>query len=417
MDSFDKWFSRFMWGTDIVFLVASMPHIAAWFAHFDNPTDFLSGIYAWTVGFALAVAIDGVSFMLLLAITRMIKQGKTKSWWVVGGLLLFMAFIAAISWDINYQYDVQFASDAFAKADSIKILGTTMGQLNPIMGGAFQVLILAYALIGKAMQSEVKTVKAMSDEEFETQKRAIQQRKTLKDLGKNDDDQGLFAKGKERLLGKGKDEELEYIGRLNTTVDYLRDATELLDLSQSQKAIEILMALLKVNQKQAEVFLVQARSKIAREKEEWEAQKQQANRPQNEPSFEEETPQKPARNPQRKPDVSQQESGENLALDPETIALISQYPDAAQLLDTSASTILIADVASMFNCTPTLIKNRANDGDLSYVKGKKSVYKISVIKWAKSEMMGKGKRKVINLDSARNSQEKSEGIRQEKVSG
>ena len=68
--NFDTWFSRFMWGTDIVFLAASTPHIAAWYAHFDNPTDVWSTAYAWTVGFGLAIAIDGVSLMLLYALTR-----------------------------------------------------------------------------------------------------------------------------------------------------------------------------------------------------------------------------------------------------------------------------------------------------------------------------------------------------------
>lgn len=94
--TFDTWFSRFMWGTDIVFLAASTPHIAAWYAHFDNPTDIWSSVYAWAVGFGLAIAIDGVSLMLLFALTRMMKRGE-KSWGTKAGILLFMAFIAGLS--------------------------------------------------------------------------------------------------------------------------------------------------------------------------------------------------------------------------------------------------------------------------------------------------------------------------------
>lgn len=166
MDTFDKWFSRLMWATDIILLLASMPHIAAWFAHFDNPTDMLSSIYAWGVGFGLALAIDGVSLMLLLAITRMIRQGKAKSRGTMFGLLAFMAFIALLSWGINWQYNIQFASGAFAKADAVQIYGPlTVGGINPIIGGAFPILMLAYALVAKAMQVEVKPIAALSDEE------------------------------------------------------------------------------------------------------------------------------------------------------------------------------------------------------------------------------------------------------------
>src|SRR5216683_3019116 len=138
--NFDTWFSRFMWSTDIVFLAASTPHIAAWYAHFDAPTDFWSGIYAWGVGFGLAVAIDGVSLMLLYALTRMIRRGE-KAWGTKAGILLFMAFISGLSWLINWQYDKEFASNAFAKADAISVNflfhTVSIGSLNPVIGGAF----------------------------------------------------------------------------------------------------------------------------------------------------------------------------------------------------------------------------------------------------------------------------------------
>src|SRR5258708_2715668 len=140
-----------MFSTEIIFLLASMPHIAAWFAHNDNPTDVWSGFYAWSIGYALAFAIDGVSFMLLLAIQRMIKSGHNKSRGVIAGLLFFMSIIALLSVFLNWQYDIQFASNSFAKADAQYIFGLSVGTLNPIIGGAFQVLIFAFALIAKTV--------------------------------------------------------------------------------------------------------------------------------------------------------------------------------------------------------------------------------------------------------------------------
>lgn len=210
MDTFDKWFSRFLYATEVILLLASMPHIAAWFAHFDNPTDMWSGIYAWSIGFGLAFAIDGVAFMLLLAIMRMIRSGKTKSTGTMIGLIAFTLFIALLSWGINWQYNLEFSSNAFAKADAVNVFGwTTVGRLNPIIGGAFQVLILAYALIGKAMQTEVKSAVALSDEaQAQRLKKARQDQEYKAALkgdgltGKVDDAIGFLSHVGKRLKGK-----------------------------------------------------------------------------------------------------------------------------------------------------------------------------------------------------------------------
>src|SRR5215469_8794110 len=234
--TFDTWFSRFMWGTDIVFLAASTPHIAAWYAHFDNPTDWVSSVYAWGVGFGLAIAIDGVSLMLLLALTRMIKRGE-KGIGTKTGIILFMAFIAGLSWLINWQYDTQFASDAFAKADgtSINLIfrSVSVGALNPVLGGAFSVLIMAYALIAKVVKGDDKPV--LTDEEYEQEKRRIARENELRQLRKGNN-QGLLAIGKEALLGQGQgtNEVLE------KALTYLRDARELLPVEHEERALEAL---------------------------------------------------------------------------------------------------------------------------------------------------------------------------------
>lgn len=175
-ETFDRWFNRFMFATEIIFLLASMPHIAAWFAHFDSMGSGVEAVYAWSIGFALAFAIDGVSFMVLLAITRMVREGKTRSFFVMLGLLLFLFFIAVLSGFINWQYDVEYASTTFGKADSIALFGTSVGALNPAIGGSFQILILVYTLISKAV-----TVKEETKEELQEKLTQLRETKTLKE--------------------------------------------------------------------------------------------------------------------------------------------------------------------------------------------------------------------------------------------
>lgn len=370
MDTFDKWFSRFMWSTDIILLVASMPHIAAWFAHFDAPTDFWSGIYAWGVGFGLALAIDGVSFMLLLALTRMIKQGKRKNGGVMFGLLAFMALIAALSWFINIQYNIEFASNAFAKADSVSLYGwTTVGGINPIIGGAFPVLMLAYALVAKAMQTEVKTVAAYSDEDFQQKLKRIQQEKELKAASKG---AGFWEKAKEAKQGFSdliaKENDVELIDELEEETDEETSQESEPDLPEKKE---------------------RNTGPLTQESEEENEEKEEGNVGGND-------------------EGKSQETSKNLAIHPDTLAVIARYPKVAQMLSTKGTTVSVEEVAIAFEITPTLVRNRVKTGKIRKTKNPEKVYKESVISWAKLELLPKGKGKVINLETARKSQEKAD---------
>lgn len=371
MDTFDKWFSRFMWSTDIILLVASMPHIAAWFAHFDNPSssNFLSEMYAWGVGFGLAFAIDGVSFMLLLAMTRMIKSGKTKSWGVMTGLIFFMALIAALSWGINWQYNVVFASSTFAKADAITVYGTlTVGGINPIIGGAFPVLMLAYALVAKAMQTEVKTVAAYSEEAFQQKLKRIQQEKELKAAQKG---KGIVAR-----IGDGLAEAKQVYSNLTQDENAAELEEETNDESEEESELEL-------------------------------PEKKERNTGPLAQESDEENDEKAEGNFQDSPEENEQETNEDLAIDPDLIPLVSRYPNALELLTTSASTVLLSDVATAFDCSMKLLRNRVDSGKIRRTKNADKVYLSSVIEWAKGERLLKGKPKVINLETARKSQEKA----------
>lgn len=381
MDTFDKWFSRFMWSTDIILLVASMPHIAAWFAHFDNPStsNFLSELYAWGVGFGLAFAIDGVSFMLLLAMTRMIKSGKTKSWGVMTGLIFFMALIAALSWGINWQYNVVFASSTFAKADAITVYGTlTVGGINPIIGGAFPILMLAYALVAKAMQTEVKSIAAYSDEDFQQKLKRIQQEKELKDAQKG---KGIVAR-----IGDGLAEAKQVYSNLtqDENADELEEETD--DESEEESEPEL------PEKKERNT------GPLTQESEEGSNEKEEGNVGGND-------------------EETNQETSGNLAIDPDTIQVVARYPKVAEMLSTKGTTVSVDDVANAFDVTPTLVRNRVKNGKIRKTKNPEIVFKNAVISWAKSELLPRRKGKVIRLATARNSQKKTDEKQQVNANG
>lgn len=381
MDTFDKWFSRFLYATEIILLLASMPHIAAWFAHFDNPSDTWSGIYAWSIGFGLAFAIDGVSFMLLLAIMRMVKSGKTKSGWTMFGLFSFMLFIALLSWGINWQYDIQNASNAFAKADAIQIASTglTLKSLNPIIGGAFQILILAYTLIGKAMQTEVKVVKALSEEEFQQKLKRIEQEKAIKEAQKGP---GFFEKAREVKAGFSE------LIRSENDDELMEENSE----ETGEENHPILLRKPGGNQEESD-----------RENQEENATIPPRKMERITGPLSEETGRNPQRIPEEIQGESRQESGENLAIDPELIPLISRFPNAVQLLSMSRSTVTVSEVATAFDIGETLVRNRVKNGKIRKTKSPEKVYRNSVISWAKNELLSRRNRMENSKEFAENS--------------
>src|SRR5256885_3494925 len=165
------WLTHLLWISEGIFLAASTPHIATYFAHFDNPTDFWGTIYAWGVGYGLALTIDGVSFVVLMSLIVAIKY--KRSGFLVTFLVCALLLISGLSWFINWQYNIVFASSMFAKADGIiTVNGLSIGTLNPIIGGAFPLLSVLYALVAKAIEVDegalIKT--AMTPEQFENEK-------------------------------------------------------------------------------------------------------------------------------------------------------------------------------------------------------------------------------------------------------
>jgi Membrane protein involved in colicin uptake len=260
------WLTWLLWTSEIVFLAASTPHIATYFEHFDNPTTFWGNVYSWLVGYGLALTIDGVTFVVLMSLVVAIKF--RRPWWLTSFLVFALLLISSLSWFINWQYDLVFSSSTFASADSIQVhawaLNTSIGNLNPLIGGAFPLLSVLYALVAKALEVDesalIKT--ALTPEQFESEKQRLIQEQELKDLkASHKSGKGLLSVAKETLIGQEKspDELLE------SGLPLLREARDLLLIESQEQALQALSGHLKISNKQALPLLIEARSIIARE--------------------------------------------------------------------------------------------------------------------------------------------------------
>lgn len=132
----------FFWCGYAVFLAASIPHIATYFRHFD-PMNTSSDTFYWIIGYALALVIDISDVLVSIAVIKAQANGaRTRD---LFGYWLFIGFITALSWMINWQYNVVFGSSQFHVVDVYTVFGLfTIGQLNPVIGSAFQLLLLVY---------------------------------------------------------------------------------------------------------------------------------------------------------------------------------------------------------------------------------------------------------------------------------
>lgn len=347
----------------------------------------------------------------------------------------------------------------------------TSSSVMPYMVSALPVLgIMFTVMAGRLKQMQHRaTVKPMSDQEHRDELRRIRQEQELTALRKGTGLAGKLAEAKVALgeLTKSEDQRDK---RTQEALDYLRNARELLDPDQQKLAVKTLATYLKVNRNEALVYLIQARSLLVNEDNTSQEEEETSpaiieDKLQKTLDFLEENPeditnemlaehlgleraasagfwrikaleilrqnpdfgkrkmdrstgplssdnveeidQKNETNPSGNNGVSDQESGENFALDEDLIPLLSKYPKLAQLLSRKATTVRLEEVANALECTMKLLRNRVADGMIQRTKNPDIVYIETVISWAKEELLGNGKGKVIRMKTTRNSQRKT----------
>lgn len=171
----DKFTRSFFWFGFVVFLSASIPHLAAYYRHFDPNATGWTDTANWTIGYLIAIVIDVTDVLVSIAVLKEINRGTKKRHLL--GYWVFIVFVMALSWLVNWQYNIVYQTNAFAKAESIQIFGVLVGSVNPVIGSAFQLLLLVYtAMAHKFAEKPVqKTAEQLRQEADELEQVAMQQ--------------------------------------------------------------------------------------------------------------------------------------------------------------------------------------------------------------------------------------------------
>jgi hypothetical protein len=180
MDAKIERFTRgFFWFGYAVFLSASIPHIAAYFRHFDPATSGLANIFYWVIAVLLAVVIDVSDVLVSIAVMK--AQANGAKFRDTSGFWVFILLIMALSWFFNWQYNVVYQTNEFRVVDKVAISliwrHITVGQINPVIGSAFQLLLLVYTGMAHkfTQKPHEKSLEELQKEAEETQQRVTLQ--------------------------------------------------------------------------------------------------------------------------------------------------------------------------------------------------------------------------------------------------
>lgn len=152
-----------LWVAFGAFLLASLPHIAYFFASLE-PEDAKGNVsdYWWVIAYILAISIDVTSFLLSLNLANKMRRatrglGLLQRMGV--GLRIavmhwpFIILLVGFSWLVNFEHATQFHSTMLDLAENVQLnLWFWQGNLytlNPIVGSAFPVLAFAYTCMSE----------------------------------------------------------------------------------------------------------------------------------------------------------------------------------------------------------------------------------------------------------------------------
>ena len=171
----DKFTRGFFWFGFCVFLGASIPHLAAYYRHFDPNATGWTDTANWTIGYLIAIVIDVTDVLVSIAVLKALNSGARKR--DLLGYWAFIIFVMALSWLINWQYNIVYQTDAFAKADNYQMFSVSVGAINPVVGSAFQLLLLVYTAMAHkfTVQPMKKSAEQLRQEADELEQVAMQQ--------------------------------------------------------------------------------------------------------------------------------------------------------------------------------------------------------------------------------------------------
>jgi hypothetical protein len=141
----------FFWIAFAVFLAASIPHVAYFFASFE-PSQGPTGIWWWTVSYAIAISIDVTVYLLSWTAFQRYRRYRTAK--AVWQHWLLIVMCTVFSWAVNWAYAKQFHSTTMLS--SAESAAPWLTGVFPFMASAFPLLGIVYTMMAETI-SETST--------------------------------------------------------------------------------------------------------------------------------------------------------------------------------------------------------------------------------------------------------------------
>ena len=159
----------FFWIAFAVFLAASIPHVAYFFASFE-PSQGSTGVWWWTVSYAIAISIDVTVYLLSWTAFQRYRRYRTPK--AVWQHWLLIVMCTVFSWAVNWAYAKQFHSPTMLS--SAESAAPWLTNVFPFMASAFPLLGIVYTMMAETI----------SETAIEEKKEKAQQLSALTELAR-----------------------------------------------------------------------------------------------------------------------------------------------------------------------------------------------------------------------------------------
>ncbi len=136
----------FFWIAFAVFLAASIPHVAYFFASFE-PSQGPEGIWWWVVSYAIAISIDVTVYLLSWTAFQRYRRYRTPK--AVWQHWLLIVMCTVFSWIVNWAYAKQFHSPTMLSA--AESTAPWLTSVFPFMASAFPLLGIVYTMMAETI--------------------------------------------------------------------------------------------------------------------------------------------------------------------------------------------------------------------------------------------------------------------------
>src|SRR6266700_1774503 len=136
----------FFWIAFAVFLAASIPHVAYFFASFE-PSQGPEGLWWWAVSYAIAISIDVTVYLLSWTAFQRYRRYRTPK--AVWQHWLLIVMCTVFSWAVNWAYAKQFHS--LTMLSSAESVAPWLTNVFPFMASAFPLLGIVYTMMAETI--------------------------------------------------------------------------------------------------------------------------------------------------------------------------------------------------------------------------------------------------------------------------